>query len=100
MSTKKMKSRKTYTSEFKTQAIDLAKELGVKKAAEKLGISNSQTLAAWVRYNKKIAEDAEFRSTEELKKELKKVKKELEEERKVTAILRDAAVFFCRENVK
>ena len=95
MSTKKMKSRKTYTSEFKTQAIDLAKELGVKKAAEKLGISNSQTLAAWVRYNKKIAEDAEFRSTEELKKELKKVKKELEEERKVTAILRDAAVFFA-----
>ena len=45
MSTKKMKSRKTYTSEFKAQTIDLAKELGVKKAAEKLGIPNSQTLA-------------------------------------------------------
>ena len=35
MSTKKMKSRKTYTSEFKAQAIDLAKELGVKKGCRK-----------------------------------------------------------------
>ena len=48
MSTKKMKSRKTYTSVFKAQAIDLAKELGVKNAAEKWGIPGHQTLAAWL----------------------------------------------------
>ena len=46
MSAKKTKSRKTYSSEFKTQAIGLAKELGVKNAAEKLGIPGHQTLAA------------------------------------------------------
>ena len=101
MSTKKMKSRKTYTSEFKTQAIDLAKELGVKKAAEKLGIPGQLDWNThWVRYDKKISSDKEFRSSEELKAELKKVKKELEEKNKIIAILKDATVFFCKENVK
>ena len=93
---KKTRSRKTYSSEFKTQAIDLAKELGVKNAAEKLGIPGHQTLAAWVRYDKKISSDKEFRSSEELKVELKKVKKELEEKNKIIAILKDATVFFAR----
>ena len=89
MSTKKMKSRKTYTSEFKAQAIDLAKKLGVKNAAEKWGILGHQTLAAWVRYDKKISSDKEFRSSEELKK----VK---EDKNKIIAILKDATVFFAR----
>ena len=96
----KMKSRKSYPPEFKAQAIELAKELGSKEAAEKLGIASSQTLAAWVRYDRKMKNDAEFRSLQELKEENKKLKKALEKERKVIAILKDAAAFFCQENVK
>ena len=38
MSQKTSKIRKSYPQEFKSQAIELAKELGSKKAAEKLGI--------------------------------------------------------------
>ena len=67
MSQKTSKIRKSYPQEFKSQAIELAKELGSKKAAEKLGISNFQTLAAWVRYSKKMTEDVEFRTIEELR---------------------------------
>ena len=38
MGQKTVKVRKSYSQEFKIQAIELAKELGSKKAAEKLGI--------------------------------------------------------------
>ena len=48
MSRKTIKNRKSYSQEFKAQAIELAKELGAKKAAKKLEIKNFQTLAAWV----------------------------------------------------
>ena len=97
---KSKKTRKSYSAEFKIQAIELAKEWGVKKASDKLGLLGRQTLAAWVRYDKKVSFDKEFRASEELKMELKKVKKELEETRKINAILKDAAAFFCKENVK
>jgi hypothetical protein len=35
-----------------------------------------------------------------MKEENKRLKKELEKEKKVTAILRDATAFFCQENQK
>ena len=99
-SKKNAQLRKSYPEDFKKQAIDLANELGINKAVEKLGMPGIQTLAKWVRHERKMAEDAEYRSTEELKKELKSVKKQLAEEQKTVAILKDAAAFFCRENVK
>ena len=36
----------------------------------------------------------------EAKEEIKRLKKDLEKEKKVTAILRDATAFFCQENQK
>ncbi|MCY4644224.1 MAG: transposase [Bacteriovoracales bacterium] len=100
MSGETVKTRKSYSQEFKTQAIELAKELGSKEAAEKLGIKNFQTLAAWARYSKKMAEDEEFRTMEQLKAENKKLKKELADERQTVAILKDCTRFFCVENGK
>ena len=97
---KTVKVRKSYSQEFKIQAIELAKELGSKKAAEKLGINHFQTLAAWVRYSKKMAGDEEFRTMEQLKAENKKLRKELTDERQNVAILKDCARFFCMENGK
>ena len=98
---KKAKGRNSYTSEFKRQAIDLANELGsVQAAAEKLGIKSFQTLALWVRQDKKKSTDTAYKELLEMKEENKRLKKELEKEKKVTAILRDAAAFFCQENQK
>jgi len=96
----KKKTRKFYSPEFKTQAIELAKEIGTKQAAEKLGIESFQTLSAWIRYSKKIDENAEFQELESVKKEIKKLKKELETEKKAVAILKDAAAFFCQDQLK
>ena len=100
MGKKTTRKKKTYSADFKRQAIDLAKELGVRKAVEKLGMPEIQTLGKWVRHDRKMAEDAEYRSTEELKKELKSVKKQLAEEKKAVAILKDAAAFFCKEGAR
>jgi transposase len=93
--------RKSYTPDFKRQAIALAEELGsIPEAAEKLGIKSVQTLAAWIRHAKKKTTDTAYSELQEAKEELKRVKKELEKEKKITAILRDATAFFCQENQK
>jgi len=96
----KTQARQSYTLEFKRQAIDLAIELGVPEAAEKLGIKSIQTLASWVRHDKKKSTDTAYKELLEMKEENKRLKKELEKEKKVTAILRDATAFFCQENQK
>ncbi len=44
MTRKKNDSRRHYDDEFKKQAIELAREIGVKEAALKLGIPNHQSL--------------------------------------------------------
>lgn len=94
------KTRNSYTAEFKQQAIELAKEIGAQKAAEKLGLETYQTLAAWVRYSKKIDENQEFRELEEARAEIKKLRKQAEEDKKVIGILRDATAFFCQSQSK
>jgi transposase-like protein len=96
----KTKTRIPRTPEFKKQAIALAAELGVPEAAEKLGIKSVQTLASWVRHDKKKSTDSAYNELQEAKEEIKRLKKDLEKEKKVTAILRDATAFFCQENQK
>jgi transposase len=93
-------TKKHYTKEFKDQAVELAKDIGAQEAAVKLGIKSYQTLSNWIRYSKKLANNDEFRELEDLKKENKKLKKELDRERKVTAILKDATAFFCQDQLK
>jgi len=94
------RTKRHYPEEFKEQAINLAKEIGTKEAAEKLDIEKVQTLAAWVRYSKKIEENADFKELEEARKEIKRLKKELDIEKKSVAILKDAAAFFCQDHLK
>lgn len=100
MSKQQNKTKKSYSPEFKAQAIELAKEIGTQQAAEKLGIKSFQSLGAWVRYYKKMDENAEFKALEEAKAEIKKLKRQAEEDKKVIAILKDAAAFFCQDHLK
>lgn len=88
--------RRSYDISFKEQAVALAKEIGMKEATDKLGLKNEQTLGAWVRENKKKNSSTDNAELLALKEENKKLKRELEREKKVTAILRDATAFFVR----
>lgn len=92
--------RQKYSLEFKQQAIELAGEIGIPEATEKLGIKNLQTLAAWVRYSKRNEKSNEFKDLEQARDEIKRLKKELLKEKKVTAILKDATAFFCQDHLK
>jgi len=96
----KKRTKQHYPKEFKDQAVELAKEVGIVDAAKKLGIKKYQTLASWVRYSKKLEENQEFRELEEAKAEIKKLKKQAEEDKKVIAILKDATAFFCQGTLK
>ena len=100
MTKKKKKIRQTYSAEFKSQAIELAKDIGIKAASQKLGIENCQTLGGWVRYDKKLAQNTEFQELERLKAENKRLKKELEIEKRSVNILKTAAAFFCQDQLK
>ena len=100
MKKKDKQKRQHYTSEFKESAVDLAKSIGEKETAEKLGIKNIQTLSKWIQKADQNEENKELQDLEKLKAEVKKLKKELVKEKKVTAILRDATVFFCQDQLK
>jgi len=92
--------KRFYDTSFKEQAVALAEEIGVKKTKEKLGIKSEQVLGNWVRKkNKKNATDSGAELVA-LREEVKKLKKELDKEKKVIAILKDATAFFCQDHLK
>ena len=92
--------KRFYDTSFKEQAVALAEEIGVKKAKEKLGIKNEQTLGNWVKKkNQKNVIDSGAEAAA-LREENKKLNKELEKEKKITAILKDATIFFCQDQQK
>lgn len=98
---KKTLKRVSYDAEFKRQAVALAEDLGsIKEAANSLGIKNSQTLAAWARESTKISSNSTYSELLEAKEEIKKLKRESEKDKKVIAILKDAAIFFCQDQKK
>jgi transposase len=95
------KNRK-YTTEFQIEALNLAKELGSFSAASKqLGISDG-VIHSWkdkyqftLNTKSKTAADA-VNETEELKR----LRKENEELKKVNYILKKAAAFFSQDHLK
>jgi transposase len=90
--------KKTYTDKFKRQAVELASELGnTSEAAAQLGIRDS-SIHTWkqklkLKNNKSIKlSDAEI--------EIKELRKEIGELKKVNHILKSAAAFFCQDQIK
>ncbi|MBC7428635.1 MAG: transposase [Bacteriovorax sp.] len=78
--------RRSYDTSFKEQAVALAKEIGMKEAKDKLGISSDQILSNWVRASKKENSDSTHAEFLVLKEENKKLKRELKRENKVTLL--------------
>ena len=88
---------KNYSEEFKDQAVKLSEDVGVKKAAEQLGVSITHmcvdTLSFWRRAKKKMPEG----KTLVLSAREKELQKENEELKKTVAILREAMRFFATD---
>jgi len=97
---KEMTKRK-FTKEFKAQAVELAASLGnVKEAARQLGIPDGNI------HNWKVKESTPIPSEEKHifavseMEELKRLRRETAEQKKVIHILKAAAAFFSQDHLK
>ena len=87
-----------YSKEFKTEALKLSDELGVKKAAQQLGIQY-YTLADWRKNRKAKANKVKSEmSDEEVRRRNLELEKENAQLREEVEILKKAAAFLA--NVK
>ena len=97
------KKNRKYTREFQIEALNLVKELGsYSEAARRLGISDA-ILHSWKKkYNLtldlKSNKDAAAAVAET--EEMKRLRKENEELKKVNYILKRAAAFFSQDHLK
>jgi len=94
---KKDISRKQYEPEFKQNAVKLTEKIGVVSTSEKLNIPLS-TLQRWKAHKNLPIEKSQ--DVLKLQNEVKKLKKELIEEKAVVEMLKKATAFFSKENTK
>lgn len=96
------KRNKQYTNEFKIQALELAKSLGsYSAAARQLGVSDS-LIHDWKKrfgWNKLTTDKAVAQAVAETE-EVKRLRKEIDELKKVNYILKKAAAFFSQDHLK
>lgn len=93
---------RSYSAEFKVEAVKLSKEVGVTKAAKELGIPNA-TLETWLKKSKKgelVGVGTPPQTAISLAEENKRLKQEVKELRRTNEILRDAAAFFATSQKK
>ena len=93
------RKRRTFTSEFKSQAVKLAQELrSPTEAGKQLGVSES-VIRVWMKKSEQISavqvQDPSF-SVEEFRR----LKAENDKLKKVNQILKSAAAFFSQDHLK
>lgn len=90
---------KKYTDEFKQQAVELAQSLGsIMEASRQLGISDS-CIHQWKEKLRKENDPAA--AVKQLEsEELKRLRKENAELKKINHILKSAAAFFSQDHLK
>lgn len=88
-----------YSKEFKEQALKLSDEIGLKKAAEKLGIKYG-TLSDWRKIRKRKSKVYEVPDTSPLTEREKQLLKENQELKDANEILKDALGFFAKDRKK
>ena len=89
-----------YSKEFKNEALKLSDEIGIKKAAEQLGLKY-YTLAEW-RKNRKVrlSEPINQLTDVEAKARIRELEKRNAELEKANDILKDALGFFAKDRKK
>ena len=89
---------KHYSKEFKEEALKLSDEIGVKKAAQQLGIAY-YTLVDW-RSIRRNSPPAKPLSAEEQTIRIRELEREVSEMRTANDILKDALGFFAKDRKK
>lgn len=93
--------KRSYTDEFRRQAVELVKELGsYSKAAKQLGVSDTNLYAWHHKFEGTPAEATAAPSLAESLQELKQLRKENAELKKINTILKQCAAFFSQDQLK
>ena len=92
------KAMKRYDQDFKTEALKLSDDIGVKKACEQLNM-NYGTLAGWRKRRAKKNKE-EKNTDDDIQKENSRLKKEIAELKTANEILKDALSFFVQDRKK
>lgn len=93
------RTRRTFTEEFKQQAVNLSKELGsATKASQELGI-NESLIRNWTKRSNSEKSLKAVDPTFSIE-EFKKLQKENDKLKKVNHILKSAAAFFSQDHLK
>ena len=93
------KTNHEYSVEFKQQAAQLANEIGITRAAKRLGI-HVANIQRWKSNEKKRNENSTQKVKVNLEEENRRLNAENAELKKVNHILKAAAAFFSRDHVK
>ena len=96
-----MKSKRSYTEEFKQEAVARSKVVGATKTCEELGIVSS-LLYSW---KKKYDNDSVLKSTkklsyDELEIENRRLKKELGYMEEINKVLKKSTAIFSSDQIK
>ncbi len=97
------RGRGAYSSEFKAEAIKLANEKGLQQAADDLGVHHS-TIRDWAKKLEKGSINTKEKSTsktyEELEKENRRLKKELQYMEEINKVLKKSTAIFSSDQLK
>jgi len=88
------KKRRTYTTEFKADAVQMAKEQGFNKTAKDLGIA-PMSLRNWSK--KADPQTTEDNADTDWKKEAKKLQKENQYLKKINEVLKKSTAIFSQD---
>ena len=94
-----LKEKANYSDEFRSQAVRLAHELGTSRAAKQLGLPGA-VLQYWKKKHtveKKLSAKEQATADHD---EVMRLRKEVEELKKVNYILKRAAAFFSQDQLK
>ena len=85
-----------YSKEFKEEALKLSDEIGVKKAAEQLGLQY-YTLADWRKLRKLKIKNKVVFTEDEASRRISELERENRELKQANDILNDALGFFAKD---
>ncbi len=97
-----MRKYKSYTEEFKREAVARSQAVGVTKASEELKLTTS-TIYGWIRKYSDLPSFKTFEnkpSYEELEKEVRKLKKELGYMEAINKVLKKSTAIFSSDQIK
>jgi len=87
-----------YTKEFKEEAMKLSDEIGVRKAAEQLGLKYN-TLTDWRKHRRERQSQPQL-SEDEQARRIRELEQENAELKRANDILKDALGFFAKDRKK